>query len=630
MTLLSKMVARNWRIADTETKSYCHMLAKVDQILVKECAEHGKEKDEKDSAIHQRVQSFLEGRRSEEGKDNGKTSNGSGVDSTTAAEAPRTTETAFVSPSSDFPHFGTPMTMASVIKPASVAAAPYRKRPKKENGVPSSRSSIGGVVTGGATSGLGVASAIVAGAHPPTATADTVMSSGFARLGATTTNIMPEPSVAAVVTALERIRARAESGEASSRKSTGRTFMEGVTNGLEVASVDGAPPPTETAVVHPSSGQATQIVPKPSVADFATALFGRIRTGGEACVEARNPTCRFVGEAANGSAAASAAMGRLYTSTDTGLAHVRKMMTAGVPYTEIANAQNRKRIREENSCAIGPFATAETSAATLKTMPPSTLFALELKDIQVNRYQSEKWEQQFLELENFIKYYGNPPPHNCQSNPALGIWVKDQMLLYNSNGLSEERTKRLRQLGFQFELPSNDPGKRWEQFYLELVKYSEEHGNANVPQNYELNPQLANWVMQVRENYKNGELTEFRTACLWQLDFQFENEANKHGQHEKWDQRYREFAQYVEQHRKLVSHAELQKDASVSTLYNTNPECYRELTRYVDQQGNADTPRSYKSRPKLDKWLKRQRKYYKKGKLTEEQTTRLRELGFQI
>ena len=62
------------------------------------------------------------------------------------------------------------------------------------------------------------------------------------------------------------------------------------------------------------------------------------------------------------------------------------------------------------------------------------------------------WEEMFLELTNFKKVYGNcNVPAKWEENPKLGNWVSKQRQCKRKKLLSQERVRRLEELGFQWK-----------------------------------------------------------------------------------------------------------------------------------------------------------------------------------
>ena len=79
--------------------------------------------------------------------------------------------------------------------------------------------------------------------------------------------------------------------------------------------------------------------------------------------------------------------------------------------------------------------------------------------------------------------------------------------------------------------------ERWQNQYLELKKFYDEHGHSVVPTLFG-EKQLANWVRTQRDFFKNGILSEYRVQKLSELDFCFNvNDAI-------WMEKYEELKVY--------------------------------------------------------------------------------------
>lgn len=129
------------------------------------------------------------------------------------------------------------------------------------------------------------------------------------------------------------------------------------------------------------------------------------------------------------------------------------------------------------------------------------------------------WDQRYHELLGFSRRHGHVKvPLKYKVNPPLRNWVDKQRKDLKQGNLSEDRKARLKLIGFQVVLRTGP----WEERYLELVEYSRQHGNTNVKERYDLNPQLGRWVSRQRVYYNKGTLSEDRTTRLHEIGFQFE------------------------------------------------------------------------------------------------------------
>ena len=79
-----------------------------------------------------------------------------------------------------------------------------------------------------------------------------------------------------------------------------------------------------------------------------------------------------------------------------------------------------------------------------------------------------------------------------EDNPPAGLltWIDEQRKAYKLGRLSSERESQLKEVGLVFDVLHF----RWMESYAKLCKYKEEHGDANVPLNYEKDPLFAYWV----------------------------------------------------------------------------------------------------------------------------------------
>ena len=121
-------------------------------------------------------------------------------------------------------------------------------------------------------------------------------------------------------------------------------------------------------------------------------------------------------------------------------------------------------------------------------------------------------------LKEYKKNHGDClVPHNWPENKKLGIWVYKTRQHYKNGKVSDERFKRLDDIGFVW-----DPLEFvWKRKFEALKEYKRNHGDCNVPQNSADNSQLSNWVQVQRTNYKKGKLPENRIKCLESIGFEW-------------------------------------------------------------------------------------------------------------
>lgn len=122
---------------------------------------------------------------------------------------------------------------------------------------------------------------------------------------------------------------------------------------------------------------------------------------------------------------------------------------------------------------------------------------------------SERWEKMFQRLKKYKEHHNHcSVPNRYPEDPSLGCWVSTQRRHYKKaaqkpgEGLTPERTARLREIGFEWT-GENPRHKNWDIRFAELKEFKAKYGHAQVPIGFEDNVQLANWTSTQRQEYKN-------------------------------------------------------------------------------------------------------------------------------
>ena len=193
------------------------------------------------------------------------------------------------------------------------------------------------------------------------------------------------------------------------------------------------------------------------------------------------------------------------------------------------------------------------------------------------------WDQRIGELAHFREIAGHcNVPKGWQDNPALSNWIYTQRQSYQKGLLSAERTRRLDELGFVWEVH----GATWEENFQALVDFKKAQGHCIVPQNSETEPVLASWVSVQRGTSRKGLMPPDRKRRLDELGF-------------VWD------------------------------VYDaTWEENFQALVDFKKAQGHCIVPRYWKRSPGLGEWVSKQRVAYRRGELTKDHVRRLQELHF--
>lgn len=197
------------------------------------------------------------------------------------------------------------------------------------------------------------------------------------------------------------------------------------------------------------------------------------------------------------------------------------------------------------------------------------------------------WENGFIEAKNYLEESGNlSVPKNYRSNTdfPLGIWIQRQRSLYKNNKISEDRIKRLTDVGMNWN-PDD-----WESRFNLAKQYYEEHGNINISQKEVIQGVwLGKWIVSQKKAMQEGKLTNEQIEMLKTLPME-----------------------------------------EVGRKDNRWWSMYEEAKKYYLKFGNLNIPMDYltSSGKKLSDWIIRQRRNYKLGKMTSEHKEKLDEIGF--
>lgn len=197
------------------------------------------------------------------------------------------------------------------------------------------------------------------------------------------------------------------------------------------------------------------------------------------------------------------------------------------------------------------------------------------------------WENGFIEAKNYSEEYGNlSVPKNYRSNTdfPLGIWIQRQRSLYKDNKISEDRFKRLTDVGMNWN-PDN-----WESRFNLVKQYYEEHGNINISQKEVIQGiWLGKWIVSQKKAMQEGKLTSEQIEMLKTLPME-----------------------------------------EVGRKDNRWWSMYEEAKKYYLKFGHLNVPMDYltSSGKKLSDWIIRQRRNYKLGKMPLEHKEKLDDIGF--
>ena len=262
----------------------------------------------------------------------------------------------------------------------------------------------------------------------------------------------------------------------------------------------------------------------------------------------------------------------------------------------------------------------------------------------------EFWDLMFGELVSYKKLHGDCNVSVLDSKyKQLGMWVGTQRRYNRQGNVTAEHVSRLEELGFVWDLYEST----WEAGLSELQAYKYDNGDCNVPQGYQVNPQLGSWVNKQRQNFKKGKLPAEQVRRLQELGMIWDPTEYA------WETRFRELqaykgvhgdcnvsqvdSQYQELGKWVVNQRIRFKQGKLLTerirrlevlgfiwdiLSSKREEMLSELHTYKDAHGSSNVPKDYPENRELAKWASRQRNRFKQGKLSADLVKRLNELEF--
>ena len=245
-----------------------------------------------------------------------------------------------------------------------------------------------------------------------------------------------------------------------------------------------------------------------------------------------------------------------------------------------------------------------------------------------------QWEHHYKLLQQFKKQYGH-----CKapgSFKELASWIDRQRTLKKNGKLSEQKEKRLTNLGFVWNFIAENE-KKWNEKYQLLSNFKKQHGHCFVPINWKENPSLGNWVATQRRLEASGKLDPDKKAILNKTGFIWSNEAlNKLNEqyNNQWEINYKKLITYHKKHKTLqvslkidpglqrwtslqrrlykldrLSKERVEKLDKIDFPWNTQQaywfKMYNELLNFKREFGHFKVPWGWKENPQLAPWIQR-------------------------
>lgn len=272
----------------------------------------------------------------------------------------------------------------------------------------------------------------------------------------------------------------------------------------------------------------------------------------------------------------------------------------------------------------------------------------------VDKFQ---WEQKFQVAQRYYQEFGNlevPTRYVSPDGTTLGLWIQCARRDYKSGRLDEISIQRLEDIGMVWDIEQ----VRWERQYQAAAEYYWEHGNLDIPAQYETPDglKLGRWLQRMRRDYKNDVLEKEYIERLeaigvtWDVaDRQWEEffEAAKHYYQEHgnlriapgytdpdgtklglWIQRMRK-----KYKKKDLTDRQIRRLETIGMIWDGAVEqrerAYRAALDYYWEHGDLKIPANYVdvNGLHLGSWVRGVRRAYKKGTLSKEQINRLESIG---
>src|SRR6202165_6267584 len=106
------------------------------------------------------------------------------------------------------------------------------------------------------------------------------------------------------------------------------------------------------------------------------------------------------------------------------------------------------------------------------------------------KYRDSAWELRFEELKAYRRQQGHcQVPSRSKEHPSLGHWVSHQRVLHRSGLLNSARTRRLKQISFDWVSRGRSAAFRdstywdtmWERMLGRLARFHGRFGHCRVP-----------------------------------------------------------------------------------------------------------------------------------------------------
>jgi hypothetical protein len=136
------------------------------------------------------------------------------------------------------------------------------------------------------------------------------------------------------------------------------------------------------------------------------------------------------------------------------------------------------------------------------------------------RSNDVQWAYMYEKLKEYKELFGTVAvPQRYKGHSGLGQWTSGQRKKFKAGKLSEERVRKLREVGFSFD----EKEAQWNETYQLLVDYKKQFGDCRVRKRHVVdNVSLGHWVLRQREYHRKGQMPPDRKKKLDEIGFVWE------------------------------------------------------------------------------------------------------------
>lgn len=264
------------------------------------------------------------------------------------------------------------------------------------------------------------------------------------------------------------------------------------------------------------------------------------------------------------------------------------------------------------------------------------------------------WSQSFNVYQKFKKDHGREPTFRTsgESQSDLAVWAGDQRERYKANKITRERIDKLNSVGFSWDIKAD----QWEQNFNDYIKFKKEkEREPSTSSKNKSEESIAHWAIVQRVGYSRNKLPSNRITKLNSIGFIWSIKRDR------WDQSFEDYKAFKGEHDREPSNKSKNEQESEmgkwitrqKIEYNKNKLPEEKITKLNsggviwDQKNDwwDKTFSDYKkfrneqkreplhtAKDKFEKdialWITRQRKAYKKNKLSRARIDNLNLINF--